>query len=116
MDISYNNLDDEKIFDSGGFIKDWYECNKFIIFDLCDKEGHFSNSSSVDHFIMDGAPFESAYLKTNDDGDTWYLDYEYDHLNKGIEFFVKKGTQPTWEELKECCGDDNFNPENDIKK
>lgn len=24
---------------------------------------------------------------------------------EGIEFFVKEGTTPTWEELREICGD-----------
>ena len=52
-----------RLFNSGDFVKDWYDCNKFIITELSDSEYAFSNSSSVDHFIMDGAPFRSAYLK-----------------------------------------------------
>lgn len=114
VEISYNNLKDKKIFNSGNFVQDWYDCNRFIIMELCDKEYRFSNSSSVDHFIMDGAPYESAYLKKvksnllNEGGpdNNWYLDYEYDHSNQGIEFFVPQGTKPTWEELKAKCKKD----------
>ena len=74
-----------------------------------DYLGPVTGSSSVDHFFMDGAPYESAYLHMVDDNavlkyvDTsdpmWVLD---DSLN-GIEFFVPQGTKPTFEELKELC-------------
>ena len=89
-----------KLFNSGDFVKDWYDCNKFIITKLQDTEFHFANSSSVDHFIMDGAPFRSAYLKMEPEP---HLVYKYE--GDGIEFFVKKCTKPTWEELRKLCGD-----------
>lgn len=96
----YNNNVEIKIFNSGDFVKDWYDCIKFSIF-LEPVEPFNSCSSTVDHFIMDGAPFDSAYLK-NDDNDDLYLSYtEID----GTEFFVKEGTKPTWLELRELCGD-----------
>ena len=107
VEISYgDSMKEKKVFNSGNFIKDWFDCNKFIIFELSDKEAFFSHSSSVDHFIMDGAPYKSAYLKQKDSGkdDEWFLDYEYDHRNQGTEFFVPEGTKPTWEELKAMCG------------
>ena len=47
---------------------------------------------------MDGAPFESAYLKMIDDKPTLF--YEYTFQNPGLEFFVHVNTKPTWEELK----------------
>jgi len=101
--ISYNFNKNEKIFDSGDFVRDWYDCNKFIIFEMSDSEP-IANSSSVNHFIMDGAPFISAYLKPKDKNNIdWFLDYEYDFQYQGIEFFVNKGTKPTWEELKDYC-------------
>lgn len=102
VDISYNNLKKEKIFDSGDFVKDWYNCNKFIITKLFDKEPHIMMSSSFDNFFMDGAKFDSAYLITNGD-EAPELSYERD--DDKIEFFVKKGTKPTWLELRELCGD-----------
>ncbi len=77
------------------------------------EEQPISHSSSVDHFIMDGAPFDSAYLhivdgkgvlKYVDETDPGYLYTQQDVYEKGIEFFVKEGTQPTWEELKEMYG------------
>jgi len=101
--ISYDNLDKEEIFNSGDFVKDWYDCVKFWIFTVSGIDPIMSFSSSVDHFIMDGAPYESAYLKVKDEKP--YLDYEFDFGNQGTELFVQAGTQPTWEELRELCGD-----------
>lgn len=100
VEISYgSNLKDKKIFDSGDFVKDWYEMRKFMILELSNKDEHFMNSSTVDHFIMDGAEFDSAYLNTAKEPKLLYGDEE------GIEFFVMKGTRPTWTELRELCGD-----------
>lgn len=84
----------ERVFDSGDFVKDWLDSTLFCVND--DSEGHWSNSSSVDHFIMDGASFDSAYL--NVENGKPILKYEYDP--EAVELFVKKGTTPTWEELK----------------
>ena len=61
------------------------------------------NSSSVNHFIMDGGKkfFRSAFLFTDKD-----VELRYENTNdRGIEFFVAKGTKPTWLELRELCGD-----------
>jgi hypothetical protein len=106
VDISYGDgMNEEKEFASGNFVKDWYYMRKFMIQNLSDTEHNFCYSSSVDHFIMDGAPFDSAILKFKADN-TPYLDYAHDYLlggDNGIEFFVEKNTQPTWEELKEIC-------------
>jgi len=103
VDISYDNLKKEKKFDSGNFLKDWYDLIKWINF--ADLNEPVIGSSSVDHFIMDGAPYDSAYLKIDDDKKP-YLSYEYDYRDEGIEFFVPKGTQPTWEELRKLCDDE----------
>lgn len=111
-----------KIFDSGDFVKDWYNLKKYIINDEINEP--VSYSSSVDHFIMDGAPFESAYLHVeNGKCILKYLDKteskkelsSKEFLNKliedkkiyegGYEFFVHENTKPTWEELRELCGD-----------
>ena len=67
VEESYDYGKHKKVFNSGNFVKDWFDCNKFIIQELSDKEYGFANSSSVDHFIMDGAPFESGYLHIVDD-------------------------------------------------
>ena len=98
-------------FKSGNFVKDWYDAKKYYIEKLQDKEPYLSGSSSVDHFIMDGAKFDSAYLHVeidipilkyvNRENDGWYNNPD---LN-GWEFFVVEGTKPTWEELRELCGD-----------
>lgn len=109
--VSYGE-NQKKIFNSGNFVKDWFDLMKFIINELSETEFHFSASSSVDHFIMDGAPYDSAYLhmvnekpvlKYVDKTKENYLYEQQDVYEDGTEFFVPEGTQPTWEELKEMC-------------
>lgn len=92
---------EEKVFSTGNFVKDWYDMKKFMIQQLSDTEPFFIYSSSVDHFIMDGAPYDSAYLKF-DENEKPFLSYTYEDDNH-IELFVPEGTKPTWEELKEMC-------------
>lgn len=96
-----NGLDKEEVFDSGDFIKDWYNCNRFIFENNLDEtETHFSNSSSVDNFIIDGAPYESLYLY-EENGTLKLLPFE--SHRPGVEYFVKSGETPTWEQLKTYC-------------
>ena len=64
--------------------------------EMMDVDPYLCNSSSVDHFIMDGAPYDSAYLMFKEGKP--YLSYDYDE--NGWEMFVPTGTEPTWEELK----------------
>lgn len=109
----YYGKDERYVFHSGNFVKDWYNMRKFIMENLYDSESHFCNSSSVDGFIMDGAQYDSAYLhmidekpvlKYLDKSDSlWVITQADIYLNGGLEFFVPKGTQPTFEELKEMC-------------
>ncbi|MCK9416531.1 hypothetical protein M0Q97_07740 [Candidatus Dojkabacteria bacterium] len=105
VSISYGK-NEEKVFSSGNFVKDWFDVNRFLTLEL--NEPYVSFSSSVDHFIMDGAPYDNAYLNFDKD-EKPYLSYVYDIYddnignNIGIEFFVPEGTKPTWEELKEMC-------------
>jgi len=104
--------DQKKFFKTGNFLKDWWDLRKFQIQELMDSEPFFTHSSSVDHFIMDGAPYDSAYLHTTDEGkpilkyvnrsDPNYH-FSQTEIYEGLEFFVPEGTQPTFEELKEIC-------------
>ena len=105
--VDYKNVylhfcggDKEFIFDSGNFVKDWYDAKKKFV-EFHEDEVSLGASSSVDQFIMDGAPYESAYLVFKNDDDNGELVYEYDE--KGWEMFVPKGIKPTWEQLKEMC-------------
>jgi hypothetical protein len=106
--VDYKNVylhfcggDKEFVFESGNFVKDWFEAKKKFL-EFHEEEVSLGSSSSVDHFIMDGAPYDSAYLVfKNDEDDTGELTYEFD--DKGWEMFVPKGTKPTWKELKEMC-------------
>ena len=67
------------------------------------------HSSSVDHFIMDGAKFDSAYLhiidgkpvlRYVDHSDPDYIYTQSETYDKGWKYFVPQGLQPTWAELK----------------
>lgn len=99
VEIFSNNSLSIEIFNSGNFIKDWYNCMKFCLMIMSNEEHPIAFSSSVDNFIMDGAPYDSAFL--------YFINTKaslsYDNNIKGIEVFVPKGTQPIWEELKEMC-------------
>lgn len=88
-------------FESGNFVKDWFEAKKKYI-DFAEDELFLSHSSSVNHFIMDGANFDSAWLIWDNDTTNPRLVYEFDE--NGWEMFVPKGTKPTWEELKYSIG------------
>jgi len=111
-DLNYESVrihygkDEEKLFNSGNFVKDWFDLVKFIIMELSQTESHFVGSSDVDHFFMDGADklYDEAYLvdATVDGELKSVLSYVYDG-DDHIKFYVPKGTQPTWNELKEMC-------------
>jgi len=103
--------EEKRIFNTGNFIQDWYDMRKFMINEMED-EPYMTHSSSVDHFFMDGAEYESAYLhiidekpvlKYFDRSDPNWLFTQRDIDENGLEFFVPENTQPTWEELKEMC-------------
>ena len=113
VSIYVHSGDQDYEFNSGNFIKDWYDMNKKIIHEeIKSDNGYWSHSSTVDHFIMDGAPYDSAYLHIIDDigvlkyydrtDPNWWMDNE---TGKGIEFFVPENTTPTWDELREMCND-----------
>jgi len=103
VNFSYGNPRQEKVFASGNFVKDWFDMRKFMIQELFETELHFSQSSSVNHFIMDGAPYDSEYLVYDEKEEKYVLKYGSEWCDKGIEFFVPEHTQPTWDELKEMC-------------
>jgi hypothetical protein len=100
----------EKIFDSGDFPRDWFQAKTFYAKELMEKEPYLSGSSTCDHFHMDGAEFDSAYLhmegevpilKYLDMTDPNYILTQREIFDNGWEFFVEPGEKPTWEELKE---------------
>lgn len=105
-------LNEIKVFNSGNFVKDWYDRVKFMVTEI-DDTGLHTRSSSVNHFIMDGAPYDTAWLKANKKSAE--LVYEQNGRRTGIELFVPKGTKPTWAELREMC-DDPIKPKNELKK
>lgn len=109
MNWQEGNERKHKVFNTGNFVKDWFAALKWFI--EGDLGEHLVNSSSVDHFIMDGAPYESAYIHFVDEKPVLkYLDrsdpnwwHDPEGIAEGLEIFVPENTQPTWEELKEMC-------------
>lgn len=104
----------EKIFNSGNFVKDWYDYLTFLLMEVFDKQNEIYaiHTSSVDHFIMDGDLYESAWVSTHEEtyGKLYYdfeellkiFDYSWTKLDEvTYEIFVKKGERPTWKEFKE---------------
>jgi hypothetical protein len=107
VEVLYNS--GKKLFKSGNFIRDWYNLNKWINEEIegeLANDLHFAHSSTVDHFIMDGANVISRYLKINKDG-LPYLTKEYDYMDEGTEFFIPSGEDWTWEQLKEYVKNEN---------
>lgn len=94
--------DEEYTFDSGDFVKDWFHAKKKFL-EFHEEEVSLGASSTVDHFIMDGAPYDSAYLVFKDGNEMGELSYNEEDYKTGWEMFVPKGTTPTWEELKKYC-------------
>lgn len=108
VEISYDDLEKRKVFSSGNFIKDWYNLNKWVAQEMAGElsnEIHFSNSSSLDHFITDGANVVSRYLKMK--GGKPQLEKEYDFMDEGIELFIPSGEDWTWEQLKNYIENDS---------
>lgn len=112
--LNYQNVtigsmlnNNSKVFESGDFVKDWFNVIKYYFQEMGGEP--LLSSSSVDHFFMDGADYDSAYLHFENDlpvlkyvdrsDKNWYNG----PIVEGIELFVEPGTQPTWEELKEYC-------------
>lgn len=106
----------DKTFDSGNFIVDWFEATKHGLMDANEKDVPFlkTSSSSVDHFISDTELYDECYLNF-DDGqpymyypdrtlEGWFNDPRLD----GIELFVPKGEKWGWDKLKNYCKDEKL--------
>lgn len=109
--VYLHTSDKELEFNSGDFVKDWFDA-KLEYTKIMDVDPYLSQSSTCDHFIMDGANYDSAYLHINGNqpilkyintDDPHYLFTQQDVYENGWEFFVPIGSKPTWEELKELC-------------
>ena len=96
---TYNHK--KKTWNSGDFIKDWYRLNQYIYKKTNIWEEGVLQSSSVDHFIKDSKNYESRWLKIENDVAVFVENY--DNNNPGLEFFISKGTNPTWEEHTTRC-------------
>lgn len=105
--VTISTKKEKFIFNSGNFVKDWFDAKKKYMDELQDTEHYLSASSDINHIQSDsGNKFDSAYLHVVDDKpillytDANKSDYVW---MEGWEFFVPAGTKPTYEELKEMC-------------
>lgn len=89
--IIYDNHSKIKMFDSGDFVKDWYNCIKYLI----NINENISYYNSVPNFLKDGAPYVKRFLKEYDG--EYRLDEEQD--DDSVLVFTHINTQPTWEEI-----------------
>ena len=109
VDVEIHTDDSVKIpFNTGDFVKDWFDCMKYVITGMLGDYYFLSHSSSVNHWIFDDTEnkYKSMYLRLIDENnDTWELSEEYSHEKKGIEFFVESDWSGTWKELKEKYDD-----------
>lgn len=100
--ISYDSLKKKKVFNSGDFVKDWFDLMFFMVMELSDivDEPFWTGSSSVDHFFMDGADelYDELYL-TEIDGQNVLSD-DPSLYDECLRFYVPKGERPTWSEFK----------------
>lgn len=102
----------QKNFNSGDFIKDWFNAIKFFVTEIANTYEPLIQSSSVDHYIHDTNKYDSAYLHIENEipllkyidrsDDNWFINQK-DIFENNIELFVIENTKPTWEELKESC-------------
>lgn len=92
---------EEMIFNSGNFIKDWYQTIREFLYNHPD-EFSLVHSSSVDHFIMDGAPCDEAWVVFDKEG-VASLVFEYPETDNRISVFVNENEKPTFEEYKKYC-------------
>lgn len=104
VQVSYGDgINEKKVFNSGNFVKDWFDLVKFIITELSETEPFFIGSSSIEHFFMDGADelYDEAHLITGTTGESEIF---YNDMSQNeIKLYVPKGTQPIWKEFKEMC-------------
>lgn len=89
-------------FKSSDFVKDWFEAIRFAIKTAGTYEGeadtHIVSSSAVDWFAQyNGAIYDTAYL------DSKGAVLSYDYIEDSFQFFVPKGSEMTWEQLKCYC-------------
>jgi len=109
VEVTYDFNTKIKTFNSGDFVLDWYNSFKFV-YNLQAKEFDTEDSPSVNRFIADGAPFKAMYWRKHFPKNGEYIEPlsdtrgDYQHWGNHV-FFVKKGTTPTWEELREICND-----------
>ena len=87
-------------YNSGDFVKDWYDLMKFILCGGLENYYHIVFSSSVHHFVDDTGLYDTLYLRPIDPKSTkWEFTDQYDE--NAFQFFVPKGKRYTWEQYKQ---------------
>lgn len=102
--LSENN---QAMFKSNNFVKDWYNALEFFCTKVYPiKKENFLYSTSVNQFLSDGGEefVDRAYLVF--EGDEHKLVYDPEYAGEKLEFFIPKGENWSWNELKNFCKKD----------
>lgn len=86
-------------FESGDFIKDWYNAIRFIAKFLCDYDINYS--TGIQDFIGLCDLYDKAYLLNS--GGMWQLTKDKPETDKYFQLYIEKGQCPEWEEFKNYC-------------
>jgi len=104
VSFSSDIKEEDKIFYTGDFLKDWYFCQKYLVQIKSKSEGSLSYSSTVNHFVTDGAPYQSRYLSIVDG--KGFLNEESN--GEQMRFFVPNDQDFTWGVLQAYCEELNI--------
>jgi hypothetical protein len=103
VNITYNFNKDSKLFDSGDFVKNWYDCNKFKMH-LDKREFDFKDDLSIEEYALKHSLVETRLAQAEGG---WVLDYDNKKTWRSVLYYVAEGTNPTWEELRKICEDED---------
>tara|TARA_R110000796_G_scaffold215732_2_gene331752 strand:+ start:19044 stop:19397 length:354 start_codon:yes stop_codon:yes gene_type:complete len=103
--FTYNLNRNTEIFDSGDFVKDWYDYTKRKM-QLDATEFQFVEHSSVSEFVNNN-PYKMMYLTVGQNREWVLINSTSNYRWFDVRYYVEEDTNPTWEELKERCDNEN---------
>lgn len=87
-------------FDSGDFIRDWYNAVQYVAKYMIGYEMKYSDG--IKDFINLSDLYEEAYLKNVNK--QWLLSHDKPNdSERSFQLYVNKGECPSWEEFKNYC-------------
>lgn len=88
-----------KTYDSGNFVKDWYNALEYAIKHM--KKYNIVFSKGIDDYVHLSNKYKKVYLKKYNNH--WTL---FNNINDGYVFYVLKDSNLSWEDLKQLCIDE----------